>query len=78
MQCPRKLSPRRIWRAVFSVCSSLRAATPVDGCTKCPQQKACMASFHNSCPRPDMCNTALAPRTTILTMRSINPLLCGR
>eukprot|EP00959_Pyramimonas_sp_CCMP1952_P101164 2116408-Pyramimonas_sp.AAC.1 len=74
MQCPGKLSPNRTSCAVLSACSSLRAATPVDGCTKLgPQQKACMASFHHSCPRPDIRNTALVPRMTILTMRSINP-----
>eukprot|EP00959_Pyramimonas_sp_CCMP1952_P409937 8591205-Pyramimonas_sp.AAC.1 len=33
MQCPGKLSPNRISCAVFSACSSLRAATPADGRT---------------------------------------------
>eukprot|EP00959_Pyramimonas_sp_CCMP1952_P061694 1289145-Pyramimonas_sp.AAC.1 len=79
MQCPGKLSPNRISCAVLSVSTSLRAATPVDACTKlCPQQKACMASFHHSCPSPDICNTALAPKMTILTTRSISSFVCGR
>eukprot|EP00959_Pyramimonas_sp_CCMP1952_P391141 8197109-Pyramimonas_sp.AAC.1 len=43
-----------------------------------PQQKACMASFHHSCPSRDICNAVLVPRMTILTMRSINPFVCRR
>eukprot|EP00959_Pyramimonas_sp_CCMP1952_P169680 3544674-Pyramimonas_sp.AAC.1 len=79
MQCPGKLSPNRSACAVLSARSSPRAATPVDARAKmCPQQKACMASFHHSRPSPGICNTALVPKMAILTVRSISPFVCGR